>query len=351
MTTPNNKINKLSRIEAYIQKGDLSDDIAVYEKEGVLWGCCPFCDDKPIGDEVFELSGEENEIEVKDKFGEYTFKVRVCRIHYPTIERQITTDYLTHNSRLRGYLSSGNLPDDADMYQQGRLGSGQCVFCTKELDKYEYYQSLYPEEGKYQDFGGPTTCCQSCLKAIDCNGDYEIIEAAEDLLEDVCAKCDIDVYITAEEYQARYSKGTLGEHVCNECMFETPDKKYQGVPRFLTSPCQTCGSTNVIDLSLKEVYDSNGFTEGCNTCSHVQHIYYLYENLLYCKVYIGEEATWHYTLYETSIDGPPIKLVNSQHKGSEGQTTSWMAMHKGMMTAIAYDRERGIYQEIQQHES
>jgi hypothetical protein len=149
------------------------------------------------------------------------------------------------NPRLRKYVVTQELPDDASSYSTGNEYYGKCCLCKKPIDKNNLVAVPF-EQGRSDVLLGWVHFCFDCHDAtLDLEKQINVYPKVKG---DSCAKCG-DVYpVTNYEYDTRKLNGTLNKHHCNSCLHTWYD--HLNRDRFVSIQCEECSDSIVVDRTM-----------------------------------------------------------------------------------------------------
>lgn len=261
------------RIWKYVYRSELPTDVRNFTLGNIQQDSCIFCRQYNSYDaNLITLSG----IDPEDFDGSdivRNFEVGTCvqcnnlyynalAANHPDVQQRVY--YLATHGVIPEYAEKEGFFDDGDM-------RGHCVLCKhpvslKELDEqgewpYGTGYIVPPFDNKWKKVNCFLSVCKFCydqlnfrLKGEDLFSEYSV---------DSCWQCESEYAVTAEELAYRKGMGSLGEHLCPECL---NSNGMAGIQRFENAACAHKGCENAVALDVThsnfiDNYDSKFYCE------------------------------------------------------------------------------------------
>lgn len=164
----------------------------------------------------------------------------------------------------------GRIPQDIADYTKGQFREKECVFCEDPIDDFiaTYHSgesAIKIPQGAFNKIYGNAHCCEHCNNAftklvLEHHGSEDRIVG---VYSDTCTICEDEFPVAKYLYDDRRAANTIGQHVCDQCLY---DNGWRDSERESTFSC-SCNKTKVdIDLSHESYYDAEN-TPRCYYCT------------------------------------------------------------------------------------
>ena len=138
-------------------------------------------------------------------------------------------------SKLDDFIYTGRFPESA--IELAFHNKNECVFCGNE--DYHLLEIQAPQD-QFNIVIKPNKICRPCKNLIPQN--------LKSLSKDRCSLCLKEYYVSNGEMKQRSDLGTVGDHICNECLVAASleNEMIQGSVK-----CPSCGKASFQNISLE----------------------------------------------------------------------------------------------------